>query len=614
MRWWLVLNIVFCTAFNIHPVEFEDAVLHLRIDTDYYSNDKTEIKVPIIALGPRSFCRQFKADDEVDFKHSFSNVAFEGKWSNFLEAAFDDSQNPTTLNDELLRPDWIRYSGEYADGQWFVDRRGGLNMTLNTREEGVTYHVAAPIMDLPLADIPLAIGADFYEAQFVVTAMIVQKDDAGYFVYCWDDRIHVDTRNGYSAVTIEDASSGEVVAYFSGLPNWMQDDNIFCSLNSTTCYVEFKVALGIRRFNYFDARAVYRILDNSQTHSPHSRVDSHGLVQSTGSLPSDVFYVTVQTPRVNASTLLDGRDCGATATLNDYGMGVVIAQCEEHDTTECGEGAVLDNGLIDSGKDYDLSELYHARLDIEFAWNTCPKYATQSTHFNLDARLFVYEHLEDIVSVVGTGGFYSDPPEVSVAGGELVYADFRVLLTHAHNVSLKLFSAVLVDEDNDLQYTLVANYTPIEAYRGILHRGTCWEQGSAFGQCQLGGDDALRTRAHGEAFDVIAIVAPKNAGQHHWTLLATAVIVDPDVLHPIINSTWPNQTELEGSNITVVQFHSSFRVHNSIKTASTLLASSFLFFGFFLALFVLVYTLYETTSTDCSTTSHRYTLQPCNGL
>ena len=298
----------------------------------------------------------------------------------------------------------------------------------------------------------------------------------------------------------------------------------------------------------------------SDEHQPHESVELHGVV-SGGGMPRDVYFVNVETPSVDAAGLYDGEGCVATTDLSEYGFDLTIGECEA-ESANCGVGEVGEDGTVGAGG-YQQSSLRHTHISVAFQWNSCPEATTMGLAVNMDARFLMYENLNDIKSIVDSGVDYA-PQIPHLYPGAHMYGDFRVLVPGLENVTLKFHSVVLRDSKGGKKYTLVNNYSTVDVYQDELHRETCWQGGAPYGTCRLPFADtnaALRTRANGEAFDVIQVVAPQWKEDHTWNMVATALLIHSDTdLDKLPDLAMPNETELESSRSSVVQFSTFFRV------------------------------------------------------
>ena len=561
MRLWLLV-LVGAAAVRIEPLRFgDDGVLHLAVSTEYFANDHDDPAVPFLSLGQRSLCRPFAQDELVNDGMSLTSSSFGGTWGAFLEKGFDEYQNPPRFVSSMpVSPNWARYEGYWEQGQWLVARRGSASMHVAESDGGVRYELAAPVKDLGELGIALSRSSEHYEAMFVLSVLLVRRNAEGFFAHCSDERVHVNTKQGFNAVSVLEADSGEVEAYFHGVPRWFGAGNSSCTRQSGTCHVAFVIAVALRRSKWDERKIVARIQDLSDEHQPHESVELHGVV-SGGGMPRDVYFVNVETPSVDAAGLFDGEGCVATTDLSEYGFDLTIGECEA-ESANCGVGEVGEDGTVGAGG-YQQSSLRHTHISVAFQWNSCPEATTMGLAVNMDARFLMYENLNDIKSIVDSGVDYV-PQIPHLYPGAHMYGDFRVLVPGLENVTLKFHSVVLRDSKGGKKYTLVNNYSTVDVYQDELHRETCWQGGAPYGTCRLPFADtnaALRTRANGEAFDVIQVVAPQWKEDHTWNMVATALLIHSDTdLDKLPDLAMPNETELESSRSSVVQFSTFFRV------------------------------------------------------
>jgi hypothetical protein len=570
---------------KIHPASFatESNTLLLHVETEYYVG-LTPI-LPIVTLRKRSLCQAFSADDAVNFTKYFSNLNFDGRWQDLLDAAYDPEQNAKTVDPErLLSTEWTRYYGQLKGNVWLADDRGALNMTFAYTNGTAHYHIAAPLSQLPDIEIPVVVGRNYYEAHMVLSVLLLTPQDGTYTAQCSHERIHVDTRDGLQTVTtVEDSRMGDVLAYFHSAPVWIDEDEGPCTVVSKSCRVQFQVLTALKRTSYSKARAIYRIRDSTTAYSPHLKVSYYGTygMQYAGVLPSDMYTILLETPPREAQQLFDNSDCRATAELTQYDMALTTAECDDG-SYHCGVGSVAENGRISNLYTSAMQQPLFTQVKIHFDWNVCPLYVLSTGNYQVDVEINIYESLGNIQSLLQADG-RPVPDSAATQAKELrnivdpympLYVDIRGVILdkqegQPQNASLKLYTVYLMDEENDLLYTLWQNYTGTEQYRNILYSGSCWENTTGFGVCQLEGaeaNSALHTKSNGEIFDVLRILAPPHQGDHEWSIVANAAIVRSDEQAPDFkNVSWPTPVDFPHSNISIVQFKSFFTVRGIEK-------------------------------------------------
>ena len=566
MRWWVLCGLLGAAALDIDTLDLAaDSVLRFHVDSAYFANDQADIALPFLSLGQRSLCQPFAQSALVNDGVSFTSSSFSGTWGAFLTQAFNVYQNPPRfISSMLVQPNWVRYEGYWEDGHWVVAQRGRVRMTLREHAGGVRYEIEAPVKDLGELGIALTQSGDHYEAILVLSVLLLRRNEAGYFAQCTDERVHINTKQGFNVVKVYDAEQDEVEAYFHGVPRWVDSGaNRSCTPQSERCHVAFVVAAALRRGEWDKRKVVARIVDLSAAFSPHDSVSLHGAVFQEG-MPRDVYFIHIDTPSVDAPGLfVENRECAATAALSEYGFDLATAECVDTTSVQCGIGKVLGDGSVNGIGAYNQTTLRHRRVEVAFQWNACPEASTSNLAINLDARFLLYDKLSEIKSIVDTGMDYV-PAVPFIYPGSHLYADFRVLLPSPENVTLKFHSVVLRDSKGGKKYTLVENYTTVKVYADELHRQSCWSDRSPYGTCALPAahrNPALRQRANGEAFDVIQVLAPQWTEDHTWSIMATALLIHGATnLSQLPPLRMPTDTELETTNTSIVKFTAFFHL------------------------------------------------------
>ena len=438
-------------------------------------------------------------------------------------------------------------------------------MSIESSGEGVRYNILAPLSELASIGISVIRSSDHYEAILVLSVLKMRKKQASYVVECIEERVQINTARGFNVVKVHNIGNDTLEAYFHDVPRWRDSDNYAsCTRSSHNCHVSFVIAIALRRSRFEKRRVVARIIDRSDEFNPHKSVSLHGAVLDDGET-RDVYFVNIETPAVDSNALFekDG-SCSGTHLLREYGFDLAVAECENSGSVLCGIGEVLSKGDINGTGVYNPNTLQHVQLDVDFQWNLCPDNPVQNIAMNLDSRLQIYHNLKDIKSLDQNDEGY-ERGIARVEPGEHIYADFRVFVHSAENVTLKLHSVVMQDTTSGKRYTLVQNYTAVAFYENILHKKTCWSSRAPYGVCGLAAsadNPSLKTRSNGEAFDVIEIIAPKWRDDHTWSLSATAILIQSDTdLSALPDLKMPSESDLESSKARVVQITSLFRIH-----------------------------------------------------